>query len=193
MNARKCSPAPFAVAGICAAFIFSVVWICAINADTSWVLGENSLSDLGVSSVAIAADLFNYGCILCGALVVIFGIGKACCEKNYNRASGCFIAAAGVFMIVVGIVNKDFGNGNTHLMAAYLAFIFLALGVILSGFGNWNDGKRVSAAITIILVLIVLGSCIHNTIQMVEAIAVACALVWMFAESAKMVLDVGKS
>lgn len=193
MNATRSSPAPFAVIGICVAFIFAVVWVIAANADPSWVLGENTLSDMGVSDVQLTADLFNYGTMLCGVLILIYGIGKAYCESRCSRASGCMLAIAGIFMIGIGYMTKDVGNGNLHEIVAYLFFLFLLIAVITSAFGDWAEGKKLNVAVTIILFLITLWALAFDTLAMAEAVAVACALVWIIAESVKMVFAVAKA
>ncbi|MDO5861684.1 MAG: DUF998 domain-containing protein [Thermoplasmata archaeon] len=189
MNATKRSPAPFAVIGIVAAFLFAVVWIVAAQSDSSWVLGENTLSDLGVSSVQFTADLFMYGCIITGILIFVFGLGKACCETRNSRAAGILVAAAGIFLVLVGIYNKDFGNGNIHVAVAYLLFLFLILAAIVSIAGDWAEGKRLSACATAILIVIVIGADIGNGLAYIEAVAVACALLWILIQSVKMILN----
>ncbi|MDO5852800.1 MAG: DUF998 domain-containing protein [Thermoplasmata archaeon] len=191
MNATKVSPAPFAVIGIVAAFLFAVVWIVAAKNDPSWVFGDNTLSDMGISDVQLTADLFMYGCIITGILILVFGAGKACSEAGYSRASGILLAAAGVFLVLVGVYNKDFGNGNTHETVAWLFFVFLALAAIVSIFGDMAEGKRLNGIITTILVLICIGVCIGNTLAYTEGVVVACSLIWLLAESAKMILNLG--
>lgn len=192
MNVSYRHPGPFAAVGILAAFAFAVILAVAANADSSWIYGESMISDLGVSDVQLSADLFNYGCIVVGILLFVFGIGKAACEFSCNRASGCMLAIAAIFLILIGYIHSDFGNGNTHTTIAILFFLFLFIAAVLSAIGDWKDGARLNGAVTSVLILVVLGCAVGMNIEKVEVIAVACAIVWVMAISAKMILAVRK-
>ncbi len=193
MNVSFRNPGPFAAVGFLAAFALAVIVTVAIKADPSWVYGENMLSDLGISDVDLAKDLFNYGCIIIGILTIVFGIGKALCETGCNRASGCIIAIAAIFMILIGFVQSDFGNGNTHDAASIAAFVFMFCAMALSAVGDWKDGVKLSSALSSILVLIVVGCFAGMDIEKVEIIALACGIVWMLGVSAKMTYDSRKA
>ena len=193
MNVSFRNPGPFAAIGFLAAFALAVIITVAVNADSSWVYGENMLSDLGISDVELTKNLFNYGCIVIGVLVAVFGIGKALAENGCNRASGCFTAIAALFMIVIGFIHSDFGNGNTHDAAAVLIFLFLIVAMGLSAVGDWKVGASLNAALSSILILIIVGCFVGMEIEKVEVIAVACAIVWMLGVSAKMTFDSRKA
>lgn len=189
MKAFSCNTGPFAVIGIAMAFFFAMVWIVAASNDPNWSLGVNTLSDMGISDVQLTADLFMYGCMIAGALAFVFGLGKAYNEANASRASGIMVAFAGVFLILVGLYNKDYGNGNLHQTVAMLFFFFLTVAAALSVFGDWAEGKRVNAVISATLIVIVIGAAVGNTIAYVEAVAVICGLLWIMNESVKMILN----
>ena len=178
MNVSNRHPGPFAVIGLLAAFAYAIVLIVAINGDPAWVYGENMLT----------ADLFNYGCLIVGILLFVYGLGKAFCETECNRASGCMLAISAIFLILVGYIHSDFGNGNTHDTIAILVFLFLFIAMVLSAIGDWRDGARINSAISVILILIVLGCCVGMSIEALEVITVACGIVWLAAISAKMIV-----
>ena len=146
------------------------------------------LSDLGISDVQMSADLFNYGCMIVGILVFVCGLGKAVCETECNRASGCILAISAIFLILVGYIHSDFGNGNTHDTIAILLFLFLFIAMVLSAIGDWRDGARINSAITVVLILIILGCAVGMSIAALEVITVACGIVWLAAISAKMIV-----
>lgn len=187
MNVSYRHPGPFAVIGLIAAFALAIVIVTAIMGDPAWVYGENMLSDLGVSDVQSTADLFNYGCIVIGILVFVFGLGKSLCESSCNRASGCMLAISGIFLILVGYINSDFGNGNTHDTIAILCYLFLFIAMVLSAIGDSRDGYRLNSALTVVLILIILGCCVGMNIESLEVITTACAIVWLAGISAKMI------
>ena len=179
MNVSNRHPGPFAAIGLLAAFAFAIVLIVAINGDSAWVYGENMLSDLGISDVQMTADLFNYGCMIVGILVFVYGLGKAVCETQCNRASGCVLAIAAIFLVLIGYIHSDFGNGNTHDTIATLFFLFLFIAMVLSAIGDWRDGARLNSALTVVLILIILGCAVGMTVEALEVITVACGIVWL--------------
>lgn len=193
MNATKHSPAPFAVVGIVAAAFFAVMWIVAANGDSTWVLGESMISNLGVSDVDDTANEFMYGCIITGILVIVFGAGKAYCEQGASTASGIFLAATGLFLALVGIFDENYGNGDAHDAFAYLFFIFLFVSAACSIFGDHAEGKKINAAITAALILIVIGAIVGKEEAYYESAAAVCALLWIVAESVKMIFDIKPS
>lgn len=190
MNATKRSPAPYAVIGILAAFLLAVVVLVAAENDPSWVLGESTIADLGASDVELTADLFKYGSIVAGILLFVFGVGKAYTENDCSRASGVMIALAGIFLILLGYYTSDVGNGNVNETYTWLFFVFLALAAILSVFGDWSEGKRINSVIAAILILVVIGAAVGKPVGYIEVTAIACCVLWLFSESAKMVVNV---
>lgn len=189
MNSRKIGSAGFGIAALLGAFIFSVAWIIAVCGDASWVLGENTISDLGVSDVQISADLFKYACIITGVLFAIFGIGKAIFEKKANCASGIFAIIAALALIAVGVYNKDFGNGNAHLFVAYMFFLFTAIAAILSGYGDYHEKKTIPTAITVVAFVVGLFAYATCSLALAEVVIVVCILIWAAAQGVKLAME----
>ena len=193
MNVSYRNPGPFAAIGFLAAFALAVVITVAINADTSWVYGESKLSDLGVSDVDLAKNLFNYGCIIVGVLIVVFGVGKAYNEDGCNCASGCFAAFAAIFLIIAGFLQANSGNSDTVESVVLLVSIFQIIAVALSAVGDWKEGAKLNAALGSILILIIVGCVAGMNIEKVQIIAIACYIVWMLGASAKMTYNSRKA
>ncbi len=193
MNVSYRSPGPFAAIGFLAAFALAVIITVAINADASWVYGESKLSDLGTSDVDLTKNLFNYGRIIVGILIVVFGVGKAYTENGCNCASGCFVAFAAVFLIIAGFLQTSSGNSDTVEAAALFVCIFQVVAVALSAVGDWKDGAKLNAALSSILILIIIGCLVGMNIEKVQVIAIACNIVWMLGVSAKMTYDSRKA
>ena len=184
MSGNQSSPALFALAGISGAFLFSVVWILAVSADTTWTFGINTLSDLGVSSVAIAADLFNFGCISTGLLMMVFGLGKTRSPYPHDSASGVLFMIAGLFLALVGVFPSD--NRDIHLFVAYTFFTVATIAIVVSVVGDGKYGRNISAAMGGCIVLIGIASAFFQTIEGLEAICVMCFLAWVVIDSIKL-------
>ena len=183
MNATLRNPATFAVIGLAAALLFAAVWIAAALLDPSWEFGVNTLSDMGVSDVQATAYLFNYGCIATGVLIVVYGLGKSKQDGRLGRASGYLVAAAGLFLALVGVFDKGFGDGTMHLAVAYPFFAFLALGVLVSIPCDWKAGRKGEAAVGTAAAAVTVASIASMKLAFVEAIFVACALAWLVPQN----------
>ena len=183
MNATLRNPATFAVIGLAAALLFAAVWLAAATSDPSWELGVNTLSDMGVSDVSLTENLFNYGCVAAGFLVVLFGLGRSSFGDRAGRASGYLTAAAGLFLALVGVFDKGFGDGNMHLAVAYLFFALLALAVFASIASDWRGRRWAGLAVSVAAVVVTVASLAAGSLALTEAVFVACALVWLIPQS----------
>ncbi len=191
MSSAANNTTPYAIVGIVAALLFAVLWTVAAKADASWVFGESMLSDLGVSDVRMSAYLFNYGCVITGALVLFFGTGKALYETGSSRTSGVLIAIAGFFLVGVGVFNEGFADEVPHLICAYTFFVCLVLGILFSIVGDAAEGRRLNACVSGMLVVFAIAVAVGHPIAYIEAITVACGLAWIIAESVKMLIGPG--
>lgn len=185
MNGKMCNPKLVGSIGIIGALFFSAVWIIGVGADSSWSLGENTLSDMGISDVELTANVFNYGCMVAGVLFTLFGIGKSSIESGHNRTSGLLMILAGIFLVGIGYFHKGWGDGTEHLVFAYLFFLVLCISVLYSMAGDWDDGYRLTPAITGVITVVCLGCVFGTTLAMLEAMVVACALLWMLIQGVK--------
>ncbi|MCQ2078989.1 MAG: DUF998 domain-containing protein [archaeon] len=168
----------FGWVGIAAIAAFCIMWLACFQADGFWTWGVNSLSDFGVSATA-AADYFNYGCIVCGVLFAIYGVGKI----HYARAtgyqvSGIMFVLAGICFVMVGIFTKDFHHGDYHYFFAVLSFIFFTAALLAGAIQQYYDGMvlPVGAAIIILLTVILMG--MTFTFAEAEVWAAVAFLIW---------------
>ena len=103
------------------------------------------------------------------------------------------LAIAAIFLILIGYIDSDFGNGNTHEAIAILLFLFLFVASVLSAIGDWKDGARLNGALTSILILTVIACAVGMNIEKVEVIAAACSVIWIMGISVKMIFESRKA
>ena len=96
----------------------------------------------------------------------------------------------GIFLILIGYYTADLGNGNVNETVTWLFFIFMALAVILSVFGDWAEGKRINAVIASVLIVVIIGVAVGKPVGYIEIASIACFVLWLFSEGAKMAVDV---
>jgi hypothetical membrane protein len=182
MVTKQKSAAPFTMAGILAGALLPLAFAVAIFADGNWTFNVNTLSDLGISSVEFAAKLFNCACIVGGALILIFGIGKAYTKKNLDAASGLFMAVGGICLALVGIANKG-DDYEIHVLVATIFFTLCFISIILSMASDAMHGRKftvaMSAAVLVTVLMVIPGFAFPG----VEVIGVVALCIWLIAQA----------
>jgi len=172
------------IIGLVAVVIFSLGWLFATLVDTTWVFGENMLSDLGAST-SEGRNYFNGGAFFGGILVMIAGIGIASTKKYRTyAASGIFIAIAGAFLAMIGLFPTD--TGNTHLMFAFGLFAVGIIGMLVMCAGDWKYGRALFGGLTMMFLAIIVITYFVESLEYTEAIAVIVFLIWFAMSSVKM-------
>ena len=184
MKEVKHSAAGFGAIGLAAALLFSVVWVVAASADPSWTFGTDTLSELGVSNVDMAKDAFNYGCMITGILMFVYGCGKAYRFNGAECASGTLAALAGICLSMVGVFTLDH---KLHILFAVLFFVLIAFAIVAAGYADGKSGRTLNAAVCACVLTAAFMSIAAVSIPMGEAIGVAGCIAWIIADSLKLI------
>lgn len=176
MATKKLSAAPFAFVGILVAVLIPIAFSVAIFSDSYWTFNVNSLSDLGISYDAFTANLFNYTCMIGGALLIIFGLGKMYLKTGLDSASAFFVALSGALLIGIGILNKSY---SIHEWIAYIFFLSTAIAMIVSMVSDSMKGRKFTTAISVIAVTVTIICIPGFTIYGVEVIFVMAVFLWL--------------
>jgi hypothetical membrane protein len=168
-----------------AAFIFA--WVCAASIDTAWQFGVNTLSEFGISDTD-ASLYFNYGCcMITGAFIVAFGIGRAACAKNKGHAAGgTLLAVGGVFLALVGWFTMD--AWDTHRLVAVSMAALMFFGIVAVSAGNWAADRKVFAGVGVIVAFMLATMSIAFDVAELEAYGIILAMIWLLSESVNMIL-----
>lgn len=185
MEEVKKSNASFAVAGLCGAFLFAVVWLVAAMGDGAWTFSEDLFCDLGLSYDSTSSNLFQYGLILAGLLLAYLGIGKVVRESKVNCIAGVFTFVAGLNLVLLGGFVLD-ANANIHETAIYLVMIFAIFATALSAGADIKDGKTLSGAASAIIALGMIAACVSGSLAFAESWIMLLLIMWMFTESIKL-------
>ncbi len=180
MATKKISARPFTFAGILVGAFVPVIFAIAAMQDGYWEFNVDTLSDLGISSDKLAANLFNYTCIVAGVLVALFGIGKAYLKAGADCASGVMLMLAGILLAFIGICTKDYA---AHIPIALTFFLFAGISVIISGISDWRHGRTATTAITIVTFTVIIASIPGFTIAGTEVISVVAICIWLLGQS----------
>ena len=179
MVSKNVTAGPVGALAVLVGALMPIALAVAVFIDGTWTFDVNTLSDLGISANSTAAGIFKYSCVICGVLTAIFGIVKAYKKPGYDRATAILLVIAAVFLIAVGLVTKDY---DAHTYFAYIYFLMMALAIVISMVADGKNQRNITAIITAILVVIVIGSAVGFTKAGVEVIAVVCSCIWLMAQ-----------
>jgi hypothetical membrane protein len=155
--------------------IFLALWLAAILATGDWVLGRDTLSELGGKD-NLAAPLFNVGCIIAGACMFLFGFSIWLRVPEGRLASG-FLRLAAAGLVLVGIFNIR--TGLAHGLATLLFFMMLAVGLAVLLYVLARAGiMRATCAVIVAGFVATAVSALASTLEMTEAVAVLAAIAW---------------
>ncbi|MCR8433532.1 MAG: DUF998 domain-containing protein [Candidatus Korarchaeota archaeon] len=136
------------IAVIIAGIIIGVSW--ALN---PWfVFTKNAFSDFG-GPQSSCPELYNYGLIVTGLLVIIYSLAIYSLAKNKMEILGCaYMALAGVFLALIGI----FPTGTEpHGFVSVWFFLQMYLALIILGLGMQNRGLKFGKETTVIAAIAV--------------------------------------
>jgi len=175
------------IIGLAAVVIFGLGWLLATLVDTTWVFGENMISDLGASTND-ARNYFNMGCFFGGVLVMIAGIGMASMKKYRAYAvAGVFAAIAGAFLALIGLFPTDTAS-SMHNMFAYGLFATGMIGMIIMCVGDWKYGRVMFGGLTMMFLGVILITSLIESLAYTEGVAVIVFLIWFAMNCVKISL-----
>lgn len=174
---RRVDLLPFVLCGIVGTFAYIAAWVVSAYMTELWQPGVNSLSELGISKNTTAAMIYNYGCMISGAMCTCLGTGKVLCENNkWNKASGVCLIFSDIFLFFTGLVDLSFGNIHNYLVYTYMVFFTLA--VLFSVPGDWYYVTKLNSYLAIILLTISGIALITQPFAVFEVVGVICLLTW---------------
>jgi hypothetical membrane protein len=176
--------------GVIAAAVFATSWIAAVALEPSWIFGENTLSELGISENG-AATFFNYGCCMLSAIfLAAFGFSMAYYAGNKcSLVAGIFTVLAAASLFFVGVVPMDVGTGDLHNYLAYLFAFFEIIAIILYAGGFYSDGRIMLAAIPIIALCVIMGVYVGYGVEMFEAVGAVGLIACICTAAAGMMMS----
>ena len=162
--------------------VFAILWITSATLDGEWTFGTDSLSRMGISDNPVSAALFNYGCMVTGALGFILGYATAVHEKGYNTYCGAAYSAGMVFLMVVGIFPMD--QGIIHYIAAGVFGIFMFIALIFSALTDYYQRWHPEVDLIILAAALILIA--TQIFEMWEPLLVIFVMVWTVIHGIKM-------
>ena len=149
--------------------------------DGDWRFGYETISHLGISDNALAAFLFNFGCVIAGVMFALVGMFKIRLEKGLDAASGLFLIISAVFLALVGIISLNV-NDPLHCLVAQLFGIIVTLSAVLMLIDDVNNRRWVFVVPMIFCVFIILYYWSVSFASM-EVVAIGVGQFWMVLQA----------
>ena len=164
--------------GLIGALFFSVMWMVAIFVDGNWILGKETLSELGGNRPG--ALFFNSGVITEGFLCLFYGLGllHAIRKGILQRAGIAILLIASFALIMVGVF--PITTGFAHGIASYSFFGMSLLAILILVYPLWKEdrfGPNVGI-VTLGSAIVSLAFLFATTVPLAEVVAVICLLIW---------------
>ncbi|MDY0293167.1 MAG: hypothetical protein RBQ77_01145 [Candidatus Methanomethylophilaceae archaeon] len=136
--------------GAVSALVFLVLLLIAMNSAGGWTLGVNRLSELG--TIGGSAAYYTAGCVISGALAILFGLGFSLREVNaVHKVCGLLVVVAAALLVALGLTA---GAGDLNVSIS-LMFCGVATAVVLAEtVGSIIDRTYVLAVISGALLII---------------------------------------
>ena len=180
--------AAFGWIGVIAVTAFCVMWLMCYLADSSWTWGINTISDFGVSNTA-AADYFNYGVMIVGMILAVYGLGKTQSPAVASRVGGNLIAFGGIFIALMGVTTVDVNNGDYHKFVALIGATLLFLGLLICAAQNYLDGKVLVVGVAICAFILMFLCAVVFGYAKGEVYCLVIAAAWGLFDAIFMIVD----
>ncbi|MDH7509328.1 MAG: DUF998 domain-containing protein [Methanomassiliicoccales archaeon] len=177
--------------GLTGAIIFAIMWIIAAMVDTNWVLGEQTLSELGGDRPG--RIFFNNGVIIEALLsiVFVFGLSKALRNDSLGKAGSAVFFLAAISLLGVGIFPITTGIYHTVASYSFFGLSLIALIILIRPLRSSKVFGAIFSIMTVVAIIISLGFLFFTNIPTAEAVAVICLLFWSSVISARMLTAKG--
>jgi hypothetical membrane protein len=167
-----------AVVGLLGAILFALLWISAVIVDGNWILGEETLSELGGDRPGKL--YFNTGVIAMGVMGLFFALGLFLMfKKDLLGRIGTVVLIIGAFALI-GVGVFPITTGVYHTFFSYTFFGLMLITLFLLAIPIWRESRLgpVGGLVTAGGLAVSLMFLFTTSIPLTEAVAVICLLIW---------------
>ncbi|MBW1939406.1 MAG: DUF998 domain-containing protein, partial [Deltaproteobacteria bacterium] len=171
-----------AMLGLLGALVFACLWTTAVSFDGNWILGEDTLSELGGNGGG--RFFFNVGVLIMGIAGLAFSTGLYMVLGSPLRGSGAIILFVGA-MALIGVGVFPINTGEPHTFFSYLFFGLMLFSMAMLSFPVWKSPwiGALGGAITVMSLGISMVFLFICSVPLAEAVAVICLLIWTITVS----------
>ncbi|HUW43283.1 MAG TPA: DUF998 domain-containing protein [Thermoplasmata archaeon] len=179
------------IAGVALPMFFGVMWAAAVVVNGHWVLGEDTLSELGGD--VPSRWIFNTAVMVAGLMGVDFSVGlmMRLAPSKTGMAGGALLAITSIGLITVGLFPIDTGGSHTLATMFFFGFASLAAFVLLYPVHRWVGAKGVPFIVLVAAIALSFASVALTPLPFAEAVAVASLMAMILTMSLQMISEKG--
>lgn len=179
------------IVGVALPLFFSTMWAAAVVVNGHWVLGEDTLSELGGN--VPSRWIFNTAVIVAGLMGVDFSVGlmMRLAPSKTGRAGGALLAIASAGLITVGLFPIDTGGSHSLATIFFFGFAGLAAFVLLYPVYRWVGAKGMPFIVLVAAIALSFASVVLTPLPFAEAFAVASLMAMILSMSLQMISEKG--
>jgi len=179
------------IIGVALPVFFGIMWTAAVVVNGHWVLGRDTLSELGGN--VPSRWVFNIAVIVAGLMGVDFSIGLAMMLARWRTgiAGGALLAVASIGLISVGLFPIDTGTSHTLATIFFFGFAALAAFVLLYPVGRWANARGIPFIVLVLAIILSIASVALTPLPFAEAVAVASLMAVILTISLKIIRERG--
>lgn len=173
------------LAAVCFLVGYSIAWLLS----SSYVFGEDYLSDLGIQEGALS---FNLGLIITPIVAVPFFLAmwNILRDRILGKLGSLILLISGAFLFLIGLFPEDVRP--THYIVSVLFFFSFAIALVVLAWPMIRSPvfRHVAGPLTVAIILSYFLIIPLGTGPLMETIAVFEAVIWIIFTSVQMLLFV---
>lgn len=160
------------------AFVLFLIGLCLtlLTTPPSWDLAKENLSNLAGETRLITGILFTVTCILAGAMISFFGLGKTLFEGGLDKFSGILFIFSGISLILVGLFNTNLYR--FHMIVTLFFTFMVVFAIVGTSLADVLSGDRVMLVIHLLTLILVLVQIPFFTGGAAELMSIIVGAVW---------------
>ena len=180
MNLRKYGQKPYIFAAPLAFLLFFMFLVISAWTNPLWGNESHNMSEMDLNVSMRSLYIFNAGCFIAGALIIVFGMGKWIFEKGLNKQSAPFIMIGGVGMILVGLFTNSYGVW--HNVATGILLVSAGIGIVLATVADAKEGDRYVLYIGVIILIALIAQWPFFSGAVSEIMPIIAASFWSLVQ-----------
>lgn len=181
--------AAFGWIGIVAVAAFcTVIAICSVLSDT-WTWCESVVSRFGIDDNQTVCDIYNYGSIVFGMLIAVYGLGRIESKKYGYSVGGALFILAGICIAIMGIITCADSSRDIHRFFAILTAVFIVAAMVAIALQYRRDGNILALGITLVIWVMAFACFTQFEFSKYETYDTLMGYVWIVFDSIIMIKE----
>lgn len=184
VDLRQYDHTTYIVAAPLAFVVFLVgLVITLVTVMPDWNLDKENLSNLAGETSLLTGICFTITCVLAGALISFFGLGKTIYEEGLDKTAGFLFIISGISLMLVGLFNTNLYR--LHMFVTLFFTTIVVIAICVTSFADILSGDRVMLLLHVLTLILVLAQIPFFTGGTAELMSIMFGALWAEAQLIK--------